>query len=179
MARPPGRDGSRCAATTWKEWWAGTGLNRRHQDFQSTEFRVKVTPSQHVVIVNRDAHLGQYAVVVNPDSDRCRRIIQAEYGSSQPLGGPSTEHLGRMLDKPVDLFVEARDSESLWVHCADDLGDAGRHINSGLDCRQHRRRNGVQDADSDRDGLSVLFAHSEPKGDPAWFGCPPREIVSS
>ena len=22
-------------ATTWKEWWAGTGLNRRHQDFQA------------------------------------------------------------------------------------------------------------------------------------------------
>src|SRR5262245_43710576 len=21
--------------TTWKEWWAGTGLNRRHQDFQA------------------------------------------------------------------------------------------------------------------------------------------------
>ena len=87
MARPPGRDGSRCAATTWKEWWAGTGLNRRQQDFQSTEYRVKVTPSQDVAIVNKDTHLGQYAVVVNPDSDRCRRIIQAEYGSSQPLGG--------------------------------------------------------------------------------------------
>src|SRR5262245_48976385 len=24
-----------CASTTGKEWWAGTGLNRRHQDFQA------------------------------------------------------------------------------------------------------------------------------------------------
>src|SRR5262245_749073 len=27
--------GSECAVTTNEEWWAGTGLNRRHQDFQS------------------------------------------------------------------------------------------------------------------------------------------------
>ena len=25
---------NRRLASTWKEWWAGTGLNRRHQDFQ-------------------------------------------------------------------------------------------------------------------------------------------------
>ena len=24
-----------CVGTRWKKWWAGTGLNRRHQDFQS------------------------------------------------------------------------------------------------------------------------------------------------
>jgi len=23
------------SATAWKEWWAGRGLNRRHQDFQA------------------------------------------------------------------------------------------------------------------------------------------------
>src|SRR5262249_14484034 len=28
-----GRNSKR--ATCWKQWWAGTGLNRRHQDFQS------------------------------------------------------------------------------------------------------------------------------------------------
>jgi len=25
----------RYRATAWKEWWAGTGLNRRHQGFQA------------------------------------------------------------------------------------------------------------------------------------------------
>src|SRR6266850_183590 len=27
--------GRRCRASARNEWWAGTGLNRRHQDFQS------------------------------------------------------------------------------------------------------------------------------------------------
>ena len=29
------QSGRGCCVTTWKIWWAGTGLNRRHQDFQS------------------------------------------------------------------------------------------------------------------------------------------------
>src|SRR5204862_6042272 len=36
----------RRAATTWKEWWAGRGLNPRHQDFQSCALPTEL-PAHH------------------------------------------------------------------------------------------------------------------------------------
>src|SRR5262249_22210943 len=35
-------------ATCWKQWWAGTGLNRRHQDFQSCALPTEL-PAHHEV----------------------------------------------------------------------------------------------------------------------------------
>src|SRR5215467_4977712 len=45
--------GRRCRLTSRKNWWAGTGLHRRHRDFQSAKTRVRRCAASSITTTSR------------------------------------------------------------------------------------------------------------------------------
>src|SRR5262249_14550193 len=76
----PGQSGlaimSRCRGRARKNWWAGTGLNRRHQDFQSCALPTEL-PAHQTREDNRRARK-------RPLPERCARLLDRRDDAERP-----------------------------------------------------------------------------------------------
>ena len=84
-----------CAASREEEWWAGTGLNRRHQDFQSVPGRRTMHRHRRTSLANRRVSEGR-GPEVHAMTDRCRRCFRQ---SSGKVNGPPTAVRARRADQ--------------------------------------------------------------------------------
>src|SRR5215831_4664246 len=79
-------------ATTWKEWWAGTGLNRRHQDFQSCALPTEL-PAHHEFSTIpeglRRVKRGRHASRANSATTASRAVTTASHASASSVANAS------------------------------------------------------------------------------------------
>ena len=99
-----------CAASGGKEWWAGTGLNRRLQDFQSAPRRRAMHHHRPTLLTNHGASEGR-GPEIHAMTDRGRRCFRQ---SSGKVNGPPTAVLALRADQETGQRAE-RKVQSLTI----------------------------------------------------------------